>query len=199
MLTKPEIYADKIYYYKNVIDVPDQLIVQIEESDSRLTNTDPIGAWTDWIASGPGEPYVFGNIKHTDEFKLTTGSDESIFIHKTLKTALAAAGKDYAHQLGIEYIDPMPVSISKYRTGADMGPHVDDYGQDGVLPLMSAVIYLNDDYEGGELRFPEQDVIIKPEAGSIIVFPSVEPFYHQSMPLKTGTKYMVPAFWIKYQ
>jgi predicted 2-oxoglutarate/Fe(II)-dependent dioxygenase YbiX len=64
---------------------------------------------------------------------------------------------------------------------------------------MSAVIYLNDDYEGGELRFPEQDVMIKPEAGSVIVFPSVEPFYHQSMPLKTGTKYMVPAFWIKYQ
>jgi hypothetical protein len=41
--------------------------------------------------------------------------------------------------------------------------------------------------------------MIKPEAGSVIVFPSVEPFYHQSMPLKTGTKYMVPAFWIKYQ
>jgi predicted 2-oxoglutarate/Fe(II)-dependent dioxygenase YbiX len=199
MLTKPEIYADRIYYYKNVIDSPDKLITQIEESDSRLKDTDPIGTWSDWLASGGGEPYVFGSIKHTDESKLVTGSAESISIHKTLKTALAAAGKDYAQQLKIEYIDPMPVSISKYRTGADMGPHVDDYGQDGVLPLMSAVIYLNDDYEGGELSFPEQDVMIKPEAGSIIVFPSVEPFYHQSMPLKTGTKYMVPAFWIKYQ
>ena len=199
MLTKPEIYANKIYYYKNVIDAPDQLIVQIEESDSRVTDTDPIGAWTDWIASGGGEPYVFGSIKHTDETKLETGSDASIFIHKTLKSTLTLVGKDYAQSQGIEYIDPMPVSISKYRTGADMGPHVDDYGQDGVVPLMSAVIYLNDDYEGGELRFPEQDVMIKPEAGSVIVFPSVEPFYHQSMPLKTGTKYMVPAFWIKYQ
>jgi hypothetical protein len=199
MLIKPEIYSNKIYYYKNVIDSPAQLINQIEESDSQHTDSDPISAWNDWIASGGGEPYVFGSIKHTDETKLETGSDASIFIHKTLKSTLTLVGKDYAQSQGIEYIDPMPVSISKYRTGADMGPHVDDYGQDGVVPLMSAVIYLNDDYEGGELRFPEQDVMIKPEAGSVIVFPSVEPFYHQSMPLKTGTKYMVPAFWIKYQ
>lgn len=198
MPTKPEIYADKIYYYKNVIDSPSQLISKIEESDSQLTDADPISPWTDWIASGGGEQYVFGDIKHTDETKLNTGSDVSLSIHGTLKTALETVGKDYAAQLGIAYIDPMPVSISKYRTGADMGPHVDDYGQKGVLPLMSAVIYLNDDYEGGELRFPNQDVMIKPEAGSVIVFPSVEPFYHQSMPLKTGTKYMVPAFWIKY-
>jgi predicted 2-oxoglutarate/Fe(II)-dependent dioxygenase YbiX len=199
MLTKPEIYSDKIYYYKNVINDPAQLIDQIQESDSQLTDLDPISPWKDWIASGGGEPFVFGSIKHTDETKLGTGSDASIFIHKIVKTTLETVGKDYAEQLGIEYIDPMPVSISKYKTGADMGPHVDDYGQDGVVPLMSAVIYLNDDYEGGELRFPEQDVMIKPEAGSVIVFPSVEPFYHQSMPLKTGTKYMVPAFWIKYQ
>jgi predicted 2-oxoglutarate/Fe(II)-dependent dioxygenase YbiX len=199
MLTKPEIYANKIYYYKNVINDPAQLIDQIEESDSQLTDLDPISTWRNWIASGGGELYVFGSIKHTDESKLETGSDASIFIHKTLKTTLATVGRDYADQLGIEYIDPMPVSISKYRTGADMGPHVDDYGQDGVVPLMSAVIYLNDDYEGGELSFTNQDVTIKPQAGSVIVFPSVEPFYHQSMPLKTGTKYMVPAFWIKYQ
>jgi hypothetical protein len=199
MLTKPEIYANKIYYYKNVLEDPAYFITQIEESDSQLTNSDPIGIWNDWIASGGGEPYVFGSIKHTDETKLDTGSESSIFIHKTLKSTLTLVGKDYAQSQGIEYIDPMPVSISKYRTGADMGPHVDDYGQDGVVPLMSAVIYLNDDYKGGELRFPEQDVMIKPEAGSVIVFPSVEPFYHQSMPLKTGTKYMVPAFWIKYQ
>jgi hypothetical protein len=70
MLTKPEIYANKIYYYKNVIDNPTQLINQIEESDSQLTDSDPISAWNDWIASGSGEPYVFGSIKHTDETKL---------------------------------------------------------------------------------------------------------------------------------
>jgi predicted 2-oxoglutarate/Fe(II)-dependent dioxygenase YbiX len=199
MPAKPEIYANKIYYYKNAINNPTQLITKIEELDSRLTDDDPISIWNDWIASGEIEPYVFGSIKHTDETKLETGSAASILIYKTLETALVNAGKNYAEQLNVEYIDHTPFSISKYRPGASMGPHVDDYGQDGVSTLMSAVVYLNDDYEGGELRFPEQDVTIKPEAGSIIVFPSVEPFYHQSMPLKTGTKYMVPAFWIKYQ
>jgi hypothetical protein len=198
MPIKPEIYFDKIFYYKNALSDPSSFINQIEESDLDLTDDDPISPWTDWLASGEGA-YVFGNIKHTDDSKLKTGSDSAVFIYKSLREVLASVGKDYAQNLDIEYVDPMPVSISKYRTGADMGPHVDDYGQEGVFPLMSAVIYLNDDYEGGELNFPEQGICIKPEAGSVIVFPSTKPFYHQSMPIKTGIKYMVPAFWVKYQ
>ena len=79
-----------------------------------------------------------------------------------------------------------------------MGPHVDNYGQPNLQTLMSAVAYLNDDYEGGELHFPEQNVTIKPSAGSIVVFPSEAPFYHQSLPVTKGAKYMSPAFWTKW-
>jgi predicted 2-oxoglutarate/Fe(II)-dependent dioxygenase YbiX len=60
---------------------------------------------------------------------------------------------------------------------------------------MSAVLYLNDDYEGGELNFKDQNITIKPEAGSIVIFPSVAPFYHESKEIISGNKYMCPAFW----
>lgn len=36
---------------------------------------------------------------------------------------------------------------------------------------MANLVYLNDDYEGGEIYFPEYDLKIKPEKGMLISFP----------------------------
>jgi predicted 2-oxoglutarate/Fe(II)-dependent dioxygenase YbiX len=77
-----------------------------------------------------------------------------------------------------------------------MGSHIDSYGDDRS-PILSVVLYLNDNYEGGELYFKNQHVIIKPTAGSIVIFPSVEPYYHESREIQRGTKYMSPGFWYK--
>lgn len=197
MTTDPIVYAGKIYYYKNVIDDPSFVVDQIEQMNSSLSTSDPISPWAPWVAVDSEGSYVFGDIKQTRESNLATGSSESVSVYNSLKLALTLAGKDYAQKQGIEYIEPRALSISKYKTGAHMGAHVDDYGDKTTVPLMSAVLYLNDNYEGGELSFPDQEVVIKPTPGSIVIFPSVEPFYHQSMPILSGNKYMVPAFWIK--
>jgi predicted 2-oxoglutarate/Fe(II)-dependent dioxygenase YbiX len=105
-------------------------------------------------------------------------------------------GNDYARKNNLSIAKPSALSISKYAEGSSMGPHVDDYGTNPrVKPIMSAVLYLNDDYEGGELNFKDQNITIKPEAGSVVIFPSVEPFYHESKEIISGNKYMCPAFW----
>jgi predicted 2-oxoglutarate/Fe(II)-dependent dioxygenase YbiX len=179
----PQIFADKIFYYEDAIVDPKALVEMIELTDENLSSDD--------------EKYVFGQQKFTDESKLETSSQIVALIYSTLKNALTRVGKDYAEKQGIDYIDPAPISISKYISGAEMGPHVDYYGDPTVQPLMSAVMYLNDDMDGGELHFTEFDIKIKPKAGSIVVFPSVEPFYHRSTPVISGVKYMSPAFWIK--
>lgn len=197
MNIEPKIYAEKIYYYENVINNADDLVAQIEESDSKLTDEDAITSWKPWTAPMGEDTYVFGEIKHTDKSKIDSSSKVVASIHRTLQDALKLVGVDYAKSLGLEYIEPRSISISKYKTGAFMGGHVDDYGEEGAVPIMSAVIYLNSDYEGGELHFPGQDVLIKPKAGSVIVFPSKEPFYHESLLIRTGVKYMVSAFWVK--
>jgi len=195
----PIIYADKIFYYESIIDNPEELVKLIEETDLDLTEQDAITQWLEWVASGDGEKYVFGHHKHTDESKILTSSEKVKLIYNTLKTSLVLAGQDYASTQGIQYIDPSPISISKYVKGATMGPHVDWYGDESVEPIMSAVTYLNDDMVGGELYFKNQDVKIKPKAGSIVVFPSVDPFVHESLPILDGHKYMSPAFWIRHK
>lgn len=37
---------------------------------------------------------------------------------------------------------------------------------------ISALIYLNDNYEGGEIIFPEYDFYLKPSPGDLVIFPS---------------------------
>jgi hypothetical protein len=70
-----------------------------------------------------------------------------------------------------------------FNIHADHGP--------AYVTTISAVAYLNDDYEGGELYFPRFNLTIKPEAGDIVFFPSTFIYEHSSEPMISGTKYSV--------
>ena len=79
-----------------------------------------------------------------------------------------------------------------------MGPHVDSSDPTNIKhPIISGVIYLNDDYLGGDIVFPNQNVTIKPKAGSLLLFPSSEPYVHHPHKIDGGVKYIVPLFWYK--
>lgn len=56
---------------------------------------------------------------------------------------------------------------------------------------VSLVAYPNDDYEGGELQFRLQDLMIKPKAGDLYIFPSNYMYPHRAMPVHSGTKYSI--------
>jgi predicted 2-oxoglutarate/Fe(II)-dependent dioxygenase YbiX len=56
---------------------------------------------------------------------------------------------------------------------------------------VSAVVYLNDDYDGGEIEFPRHNLTLKPKAGDIILFPSNFVYEHASLNISSGTKYSV--------
>jgi len=57
-----------------------------------------------------------------------------------------------------------------WREGMEMGAH-DDICQ-GKFPNReySALVYLNDDYEGGYTLFPDIEFGITPERGTLVVF-----------------------------
>jgi hypothetical protein len=69
----------------------------------------------------------------------------------------------------------------------------------GPKSILTVTIYLNDDYEGGEVSFlkdgGDEVVVYKPRAGDIVIFPSCEPFHHAAMPIKSDTpKYFIRHF-----
>lgn len=54
---------------------------------------------------------------------------------------------------------------------------------------LSTVIFLNDDFEGGEFVFPDLRIRIRPEPGLLIAFPSSEYYLHKVEPVISGTRY----------
>tara|TARA_Y100000389_G_scaffold37415_1_gene31746 strand:+ start:2467 stop:3042 length:576 start_codon:yes stop_codon:yes gene_type:complete len=57
----------------------------------------------------------------------------------------------------------------------------------GNIRKMTVIIALNDDYEGGELCFPEQNAKVKLSKGQIIAFPPYWTHPHYSNELNNGT------------
>jgi predicted 2-oxoglutarate/Fe(II)-dependent dioxygenase YbiX len=58
----------------------------------------------------------------------------------------------------------------------------------------SAIVYLNSDFEGGEIDFPDLGQRIKPTAGLLVAFPSDERYVHQVLPVTAGKRYSL-ALW----
>jgi hypothetical protein len=189
------ILEKNIYLYEDVLENPLQLIKDIELLDS-LDEESSISKWKDWTAYK--SEYSFGSQKTI----LNSIFDDSmphyflaLSIYNRINNAIVNASNDYAAMhdgLDIGFLTPL--SISKYFVGKSMGPHVDSHDDD-PLKTISVVLYLNDDYTGGEINFPEQDIKIKAKAGSIVVFPSKKPYFHESKEILTGIKYMTPGFW----
>lgn len=77
----------------------------------------------------------------------------------------------------------------KYSAGDFFKEHHDDGFS--YSSTVSTVAYLNDDYEGGELYFRLQNLMIKPRAGDLYIFPSNYMYPHTAMPVKNGIKYSI--------
>ena len=93
-----------------------------------------------------------------------------------------------------------PPLMTRYDTGMHYGIHVDSAfmpsGDRSLRVDLSCTIFISDpaDYEGGELqiRLGSNDVSIKGEAGSAIVYPSTT--IHQVMPVTAGSRLISLTF-----
>lgn len=109
-------------------------------------------------------------------------------IHNQFNMLLLATTLPYARKYRIsETLSHEGYQLLKYGEGQEYTQHYD-----GGTPMgraISAVCYLNADYEGGELEFPFHQVKIKPQPGMLILFPSNFAYSHVAHPIKNGTKY----------
>jgi len=127
--------------------------------------------------------------------KLTPQAVESLPLdYEEFKTAysevvMSVAGcvEDYTRNYGIEMTYMEAVNFVKYGVGEHFGAH-SDHGFSYVCTV-STVAFLNDGYEGGELRFDRLEQTIVPRTGDIVVFPSAFVYSHASLPVRSGVKY----------
>lgn len=103
-------------------------------------------------------------------------------------------------------VDALPTSaaVVRWLPGQFQMPHADkelhigdDRGKPNDFPYydLAGLFYLNDDYEGGELYFPEQGIQFKPKAGSAYFFPGDMNYIHGVTEITSGVRYVCPFFW----
>jgi hypothetical protein len=101
-------------------------------------------------------------------------------------------------------VQPTGETIVRWLPGQFQNPHADkelhdgpDAGMPNDFPYydISSLFYLNDDYDGGELYFPIQNVKFKPKKGAAYFFPGDMNYIHGVTEIKSGIRYTCPFFW----
>ena len=94
------------------------------------------------------------------------------------------------------------LSVLRYAPGQEYRPHFDwlPQGEDfdrGGQRVTTALVYLNEDYEGGETHFQTPDTRFKGAAGDMLVFENALPdgapdktSRHASLPVVSGAKWL---------
>jgi hypothetical protein len=84
-------------------------------------------------------------------------------------------------------------TIQRQYEGEPLIEHVDNHS-DPMIEY-AVIMYINDDYNGGELFFGRLGLEIVPPAKSMIIFPSGEDYLHGVKPPAAGPqRYVLPSF-----
>jgi len=107
--------------------------------------------------------------------------------------------KEYCEGHGL----PLPkyletIDLLKYEKGGFYKPHVDytPHNLGNVERSFSIVIFLNNDFKGGNLRFMygNEYFDITPYPGKVVIWPSNMLFKHSAMPVEEGTRYALVSW-----
>lgn len=87
--------------------------------------------------------------------------------------------------------DKRPLHIRKYFPGSVMSSHSDailNYHNGGYTILF----YFNENFEGGEIKFSDKNIVVKPKKASVLIFP--ENHEHEVLLVKEGVRYLTSAY-----
>jgi hypothetical protein len=190
LANKKRITKDIVVYEKFV--TKEDCIKIIQALDSQANN----GKIT-WMPISFYESYSSVLPQDNDEEVLDSGLVPTIFsdIERMMPEAIASV-----HDLDPNIISKIGYHTQKWEPGAYARLHsdnTDEKGNSGAFTRSryAGFLYLNDDFEGGLLRFPDQDIEIKPEVGMLAVFDGGFNNMHEVSLITSGVRYTIGSFW----
>lgn len=137
---------------------------------------------------------VAAEIKNIES--LIENVDQNEWADRTIMNPIPI-GEDLAKKMSMffdeEYFYRGFATIQRHYPGSSMKVH-NDSGHNPDL-VFASVLYLNDDYEGGELYFPTRNLRIKAPARSLAIFATGEEYIHGvDVVLPGATRYAIPSF-----
>ena len=82
--------------------------------------------------------------------------------------------------------------VVRWPSGTFMKPHIDPHRPNQEPDLFAAVVYLNDDFDGGYTCFDEYE--IKPEIGKLLIF-SNSVYEHSVSEIKNGERFALSIWY----
>lgn len=169
-----------IWEWHDVLKDPESILLSVKESE-----------WEYYTNKGGGETIIGRSALVKEETEL----------HSRIMDIFFRCIREYCMGNGLSFTDENVgqghIRIREYNTGSKMYEHSDIYsyvkknGQ-SVRPSLTAILYINEDYVGGEINFVHDNLCITPKAGSVVVFPSNK--QHEVLEIKSGDRYMTQTY-----
>tara|TARA_B100001250_G_scaffold293263_1_gene254904 strand:- start:1636 stop:2286 length:651 start_codon:yes stop_codon:yes gene_type:complete len=143
------------------------------------------GKFVDGAITGPKDKDIKDN-KQQDDIELNKMTNAAI--HKVMGNSIVSE----LHPLN----KVSPCYMLKYEEGQHYADHVDYWNMWGNRTDYTAVITLNDDYEGGEhfIKMGTETIERRIEPGKILIYPS--DYVHGVRPVTSGVRKCV-TFWME--
>lgn len=237
----------KVVVYQKAITEPDKWIETIEQSNHWAKWYD-VGEQLN-LSVNKKDAKIWDHIPNLEELKhwlSTTDNKEHLYEVniERIYQLLFSTVEDYLKRYPLEFQNLVTTGadILRYKPKEDNEITVEAGGsalfalpyhtdrdprrehEQGAKPLLTITMYLNGDYEGGDINYaifngkyedfttnegkltsitdPEVEIPTfgyKPEAGDIIIFPSAAPFYHSVNKVTKGKKYVIRCHFNQYE
>lgn len=145
---------------------------------------------------------IFGTLDKRDYWSGRTLHYKNVSDHILRKTMIETLSRTISK---INSLDKRPVycehlSVAKWPSGYSLEPHADAENPSGCpahpYPWrnFAAITFLNDNFSGGILYFPNKDLRIKPNPGHTIIFPGTLEYLHGVTEILDGNRYTIASF-----
>lgn len=151
----------------------------------------------DWKAEDPSVARKLDDQRVTE--RVDMGGDRDQQLRELVERIYVS---DIAKRLGRSFAWFESPQVLKYKVGGFYEAHADADSYDPERGLwrhhvdrdISLLLYLNDDFEGGDLQFEYFNFRIRPRPGMLVWFPSDARYFHRANPVESGTRYAVVSW-----
>jgi predicted 2-oxoglutarate/Fe(II)-dependent dioxygenase YbiX len=142
------------------------------------------------IANNPEDPDVFvEEVRKTDLMHFDEKHQSYTMLHKKNE------------EVCLRYMEEFPDlmlytstghDLLKYEVGGYFKRHTDAYAM--AHRTVSLIYLINEDYGGGEIDLLDGEVVLKPKAGTCVVFPSSFQYPHEIKAVTSGTRWSIVSW-----
>ena len=130
-------------------------------------------------------------------------SDTAVFPWVAENPAVHALNRRIAAASATRAEQGEPLQVLRYAPGQEYRPHIDAVPGLANQRILTMLVWLNDDYEGGETRFIETGLTVKGRKGDALLFENVDAegrpdtkMVHAGLPVTAGVK-LLASRWIR--